>query len=131
MAAAPAYAATPLLGSVLVSNSAADTAFATPAHAVLLVAAGANGTKIAEIDLIPGGTIATGGVVVNIYLYNGTTYALHESVLIAAITPATQVAALKYTYTYDNLVLPSGSSLYVTETVISQPVQVNAFGASL
>lgn len=131
MAAAPAYAATPLIGSALISNAAADTSFSVPAHATLLVTAGASGTKVTEIDLIPAGTIASGGVVVNIFIYNGVTYYLHESVLIAAITPAIQVASLKYTYTYDNLVLPNDSFLYATETVVTQPVQVNAFGASL
>jgi hypothetical protein len=131
MAAAPAYAATPLLGSALVSNATADTSFSVPAHATLLVTAGANGSKVTEIDLIPAGTIASGGVVVNIFIYNGTAYYLHESVLIAAITPGTQTASQKYAYTYDNLVLPNGYFLYATETVITQPVQVNAFGASL
>jgi hypothetical protein len=131
MAATPAYAATPLLGSALVSNTTADTSFSAPAHATLLVTASANGSKITEIDLIPAGTIASGGVVVNIFIYNGAAYYLHESVLIAAITPGVQTASQKYTYTYDNLVLPNGYFLYATETVITQPVQVNCFGASL
>jgi hypothetical protein len=131
MATAPQYAATPLLGSVLVNNGTADTSFSAPTHATLLVTAGSNGSKITQIDLIPAGTISSGGVVVNIFIYNGTTYYLHESVLVAAITPGTQAASLKVSYTYDNLVIPTGSFLYATETVISQPVQVNAFGASL
>jgi hypothetical protein len=131
MATAPQYAATPLIGNELVNNGTADTNFETPSHASLLVTAGANGTKVTEIDLIPAGTISSGGVVVNIYIYNGTTYWLHESVLVPAVTPGTQAAPAKISYYYDNLVLPSGYFLYVTETVASQPVQVNAFGASL
>ena len=133
MAAAPAYAATPLAGAVLVRNTTADTAFGIPAHAELLLTAGASGTKVTEIDLTPGGTIATGGVVVNIYLYNGTTYYLapNGSVLVPAVTPAAQVPAPTIQNSYDNLVLPSGWSLYVTETVATQPVFVTVFGASL
>lgn len=133
MAVAPAYAATPLAGAVLVSNTTADTTFSVPANAVLLVTAGANGTKITEIDYTPGGTIATGGVIVNVYLYNGTTYYLapNGSVLVPAVTPATQQAVSTIQNTYDNLVLPTGWSLYVTETVATQPVFVTVFGASL
>jgi hypothetical protein len=131
MATAPSYAATPLIGSALVNNGTADTSYSAPTHGSTLLTAGSNGTKVAQIDLIPAGTISSGGVVVNIFIYNGTSYYLHESVLIAAITPATQVASLKYSYYYDNLVIPSGSTLYVTETIATQPVQVNAFGASL
>lgn len=131
MATAPAYAATPLLGAVLVNNGTADTSFSTPTHATLLVTAGSNGTKITQIDVVPAGTISSGGVVVNIFLYNGSTYYLHESVLVAAITPGTQAASLKYSYYYDNLVLPASWYLYATETVATQPCQVSAWGSSL
>jgi hypothetical protein len=131
MAAAPAYAATPLLGTALINNGTADTSFSAPTHTTSLFTAGTNGTKLAQIDLIPAGTISSGGVVVNLFLYNGTSYFLHESVLIAAITPATQVASLKYSLYYDSCVLPTTWSLVATETVATQPVQVNAYGASL
>ena len=131
MAAAPQYAATPLAGAALISNATADTSFSVPAHATTLVTAGSNGTKLTQIDLIPAGTISSGGVVVNLFLYNGTTYYLHESVLVPAVTPATQLAPAKQSYTYDNLVLPSGWFLVATETIATQPVQVNAYGASL
>lgn len=131
MAAAPQYAATPLVGAALISNGTADTSFSAPSHATELVQAGASGTKITQIDVIPAGTISSGGVVVNIFLYNGTTYYLHESVLVPAVTPGTQTAPAKLSFTYDNLVLPSGWYLYATETIATQPCQVNAYGASL
>jgi hypothetical protein len=133
VAAAPAYASNPLLGAVLIDNGTADTSFSAPSHATLLVTAASTGTKITEIDFTPGGTISSGGVVVNIFLYNGTTYYLapNGSVLVAAVTPATQVAPPTVQNYYDNLVLPSGWSLYATETIASQPVFVIAFGASL
>jgi hypothetical protein len=132
MATAPAYASTPLLGNALINNGTADTSFSAPTHTTTLFTAGSNGTKLVQVDLIPAGTISSGGVVVNLFFYNGSSYFLHESVLITAITPATQVASLKYSYYYDSVVLPSNSwSLVATETVVSQPVQVNAYGASL
>jgi hypothetical protein len=131
MATAPAYAVTPLIGTALITNSTADTSFSTPTHATLVLTGGASGTKITQIDVLPAGTISSGGVVVNIFLYNGTTYYLHESILVAAITPATQVPSVKYSYTYDNLVIPSGWYVYATETVVTQPCQVSVYGASL
>lgn len=130
MAAAPTYTAVPLIGAVLVNNATADTSFSAPTHAVVLVTAGANGSKVNQIDLIPAGTISAGGVVVNIFLYNGTTFYLHESVLVPAVTPGTQLAPAKISFRYDDLVIPSGWFLYATETVITQPVQVNAYGGS-
>lgn len=131
MAAAPAFASTPLLGGALINNGSADTNYASPSHAVLLLTAGAGGTKVSQIDLIPAGTINSGGVVVNIYAYNGTSYYLFESVLVPAVTPGVQAASAKQSFYYENLVLPNGWFLYATETVISQEVQVNVFGASL
>jgi hypothetical protein len=132
MAAAPAYASTPLLGTALINNGTADTSFSAPTHTTSLFTAGTSGTKLAQIDLVPAGTISSGGVVVNIFLYNGSSYFLHESVLVPAVTPGTQAASAKITYTYDNVTLPSSSwSLVATETVATQPVQVNAYGASL
>jgi hypothetical protein len=134
MATAPAYAATPLLGAALISNGTADSfPFTTaPAHATTLFTAGSNGTKLVQVDLIPAGTISSGGVVVVLFLYNGTSYFLHEAVLVPAVTPASQVAPAKISYYYDSCVLPSNSwSLVATETVATQPVQVNAYGASL
>jgi hypothetical protein len=131
MATAPSYAATPLVGNALINNGTADTSFSAPTHATLLVTAGANGSKITQIDVIPSGTISSGGVVVNVFLYNGTTYYLHESVLVPAVTPGTQVAPAKISYYYDNLVIPSGWYIYATETVVTQPCTVNVYGASL
>src|ERR1700691_3209320 len=133
MAAAPAYAATPLLGTALINNGTADTGFGStaPSHTTTLFSAGSNGTKLVQVDLIPAGTISSGGVVVHLFLYNGTAYFLHESVLIAAITPATQGASLKHRYYYDSCALPVTWSLVATQTVATQPVQVNAYGPSL
>ena len=131
MATAPAYAATPLIGAAVISNSSADTNFQTPSHATSVATAGSSGTKITEVDLLPVGTISSGGVVFNLYLYNGSTYYLLDSVLVPAVTPATQQNVTKIPLYYDNLVLPNGWSLYATETVVTQAVQVSAFGASL
>ncbi len=134
MATAPQYAIGPVAWTGLVPATA-DTSWTAPTNKTTLgtatSAGGSTGTKITEIDVIPAGTVVNG--LVNIFLYDGTTYHLHESVPIAAATLSTTVGPVKQTYTYDNLVLPSGWSLVVTTTVSGNVslVEVNAYGASL
>jgi hypothetical protein len=130
MATAPAYAATPVAWTGLVPSTA-DTSWTAPAHVTSLGSAGSNGTKITQVDVIPAGTVVAG--LVNVFLYDGTTYHLHESVTIAAASLSTTAGPVKQSYSYDNLVLPSGWSLVCTNTVSSNVslVEVNAYGASL
>lgn len=130
MAAAPAYAATPVAWCGLVPASA-DTSFTAPSAVTTLGSAGANGTKVTQVDVTPVGTVVAG--LVNVFAYDGSAYHLVESVTIAAATVNTTTAPAKQSFTYDNLVLPNGWSLRVTNTVAGNVslVTVNAFGASL
>ena len=131
MATAPAYAATPVAWCGLVPGTA-DSSFTAPSNQTTLGTAGASGTKITQIDVIPVGTVVAG--LVNVFAYDGTTYHLVESVTIASGTVSTTAAPVKQSFTYDNLVLPSNSwSLRVTNTVAGNVslVEVNAYGASL
>ncbi len=130
MAAIPAFAATPVVWSGLVPSTL-DTSMTAPTHVTTLGSAGANGTKIVQVDVTPIGTTVAG--LVNVFAYDGTTYHLHESVTIPVYTLSTTAAPVKQTYTYDNLVLPTGWSLVVTNTIAGNQslVEVNAFGASL
>ena len=130
MAAAPSYAVTPVAWTGLVPSTN-DTSWTAPTHVTTLGAAGANGTKITQVDVIDAGTESAG--LVNLFLFDGTAYHLHESVTIAAATPSTTVAPLKQSLYYDNLVLPTGWSLVCTTTVVADEslITVNAFGASL
>ena len=130
MATAPAYAATPVAWPGLVPGTA-DTSNTVPTHVTSLGSAGANGTKITQIDIIPTATVVAG--IVNVFAYDGTTYHLHEPVTIAAATVSTTAAPVKQSFYYDNLVLPNGWSLAVSNTVSSNVsiIEVNAYGASL
>ena len=89
MAAAPVYADTPNPGCGLVPGTA-DTSFTAPANKTTILTAGANGTKVTQIDVIPVGTVVAG--LVNVFAYDGTTYHLVESVTIAAATVSTNMA---------------------------------------
>lgn len=130
MAATPAYAATPVAWCGLVP-AIADTSFTAPANQTTLGSAGANGTTVVQVDVIPAGTTVAG--LVNVFAYDGTAYHLVESVTIAAATLSATAAPAKQSFFYDNLVLPSGWSLRVTNTVAGNVslITVNAFGASL
>lgn len=129
MASAPAYASTPVAWCSLVPSTA-DTSNTAPSHVTSLGSAGASGTKITQIDVVPVGTVVAG--VVNVFLYDGSAYHLHEPVTIPAATVLASSAPVKQSFTYDNLVLPSGWSLAVTNTESSNVslVEVNAYGAS-
>ena len=130
MAAAPAYASTPVLWSGLVPSTN-DTSWTAPTHVTTLGSAGSNGTKITEVDVIDAGTESAG--LVNLFLYDGTNYHLHESVLLTALNLSTIIPPAKTSFYYDNVVLPSGWSLVCSTTVAGNEsvVSVNAYGASL
>ena len=130
MAASPAYAATPVIWAGLVPGTA-DGGWTAPSNITTLGSAGASGTKITQIDITPAGTVVAG--LVNVFLYDGSAYHLHESVTIAAQTLSTTAAPVKQSFYYDNLVLPSGWSLRVTNTVSGNVslITVTAAGASL
>ena len=131
MAAAPSYAATPVTWAGLVPSTN-DTSFTAPSHVTTLGTGGSSGTKITQIDVIPTATVVAG--LVNVFLFDGTTYHLHESVAINAATVNATTAPVKTSLYYDNLVLPSSSwTLACSNTEASNEslIEVNAFGASL
>lgn len=131
MAAAPSYATTPRVGSVLVNQGTADAAYSTaPSHGSTLLSAGSGGTKVTQIDVTPAATIGS-LVTVTVWLFDGTNYRLHEAPTFTTVTLGAATPGTKVSYNYENLVLPSGWSLYVTETVANQAFQVTAFGADL
>lgn len=109
----------------------ADTSLTAPTNTTTLGSAGASGTKVTEIDVIPVGTTVAG--LVNIFAYDGSAYHLVTSVTIAVATLSTTAGPAAQAFTYDNLVLPSGWSLRCTSTVSGNVslVTVNAFGADL
>jgi hypothetical protein len=128
LAASPVFAVTPRSMCGLVPSTA-DTSNTAPTHVTSLGSAGSSGTKISQIDVTPVGTVVAG--IVNVFLYDGTTYHLHEPVTIPAATVSTTAAPVKQSYYYDNLNLPSGWSLAVSNTVSGNVslVEVSAFGA--
>lgn len=131
MAAAPAFAATPVCWSGLVPATA-DTSLTAPTNATTLGTAGASGTQVNEVVLQGVGTTAAG--VVNIFLHDGSTYHLFDQVQVVAVTSSTTAGAWRAARKYDNLWLPNNSwTLRATCTVagLQSLVKVTAFGGSL
>src|SRR5690349_9796187 len=130
MATAPQYAATIKVGSAAVSSSA-DNTWTSPTNQVSLLTGGTNGTDVFEIDLQGIGTTVAG--IINLALYDGTTYHMFDQVLVAAVTPSTTALAWRSNpRQYTNLFIPSNTwSLRAWTMVASQLVKITAFGADL
>ena len=130
MATAPAFAATPVCWSGLVPATL-DTSLTAPSNVTALGTAGASGTKIEEIVCQAVGTTIAG--VVNIFLYDGSTYHFYDFFIIPAYTSSTTVGAWRASRGYQNLILPSNSwSLRCTVTIAGDQsmVKVTATGGS-
>lgn len=130
MASAPAFAATPRIGSVAATtNSARDGSGTAPAT---VITAGSSGTQIREVVIRSTGQPADS--VALIWLHDGSTLTLFDEVdLGAPAAGSTTVAAYRTSVRYDNLFLPSGWSLRATVTVAptSGSVVFVALGADL
>lgn len=130
MASTPAFAATVVVGSGLITG--ADTSLTAPTTTTTIVTAGSSGTKIEEI--VFQGTGTTVASVLNVFRYDGTTYHLIDQVLITAVTSSTTAVAFRAVRQYANLLLANGDTLRVSQTVSSTAadrLKVTAFGGSL
>ena len=129
MASAPAFAATPRIGSVTVSttNAARD---GTGTIATVFTA-GASGSQIREVDLKA--TATTNAASVVLFLYDGTTYSVLTEVAVSAITASATTASYSSSVRFDNLFLPANWSLRasITAAPASGTVVVVALGADL
>lgn len=132
MATNPAYAATVNNNAALLT--ALETNLQVPTQAVLILTAGATGTKIEEIvveatatSLVP--TTVAG--LVYLFLYDGSTYHLFDVVAVTAITASATAAGFRSSKMYNNLVLKNGWKLYAANSVSgnNSVLKVHAFGA--
>ena len=130
MASAPVFAATPVCWSGLVPATA-DPSMVTPTNVTTLGTAGASGTKIEEIVCQGVGTTAAG--VINIFLYDGSTYHLFDLFIVPAYTSSTTAGAWRASRQYQNLILPANTwTLRCTVTTAGNQsmVKVTATGGS-
>jgi hypothetical protein len=97
-----------------------------------IVTAGASGTRIDYIDIQGVATTVAG--LINLFVYDGTTYFLWTQVPVIASTSSTTAPAFVANLSSNNnsnimpLTLPTGYSLRATTSVAQTGIRVNAYG---
>lgn len=130
MAANAQYAATPKVGSALLTT--ADTSLTAPTTVGTVVTAGASGTRIDYIDIQGVATTAAG--IINLFLFDGTNYILWNQVPVIAVTSSTTAVAFQALLSSNSnanimpLTLPTGWSLRATTTTAQTGIRVTAYG---
>jgi hypothetical protein len=127
MAANPAFISTARLG--VASVSTANTAIDGTGTITDLITGVAAGTRVLEIAAQCSASSAAG--LVNLFIYDGTTWTLFDQISISAATTSTTVKGNRNNATYVNLVLPSASWKIGCTTTIAQATRVYAFGGDL
>jgi hypothetical protein len=131
VATSPAYAATVDNGANLVGTL--ESNLQVPVHAALIFTAGANGSKIEEIVVQASNTaltVTTVAGLVYLFLYDGTTYHLFDTIAVTAISGTATVAPFRLSKVYNNLVLKSGWYLYASQSIAGNNslLKVHALG---
>lgn len=130
MATSAQYAATPKVGSALLTT--ADTSLTAPTTVGTVLTAGANGTRIDYIDIQGVATTVAGNI--NLFIYDGTTYMLWNQVNVIAVTSSTTSPAWQAVLSSTGnanlmpLTLPTGYSLRATTSVAQTGIRVTAYG---
>jgi hypothetical protein len=133
MATDPAFASTVNNGTALI-GATAETNLQVAAQTVTVITAGASGTKIEEIVVEATTTSLTPTTVaglVYIFLYDGATYHLYDTLAVTAVTASTTVAPFRTSKTYTNLFIKTGWSLRASQSIAGNVslLKVSAFGA--
>lgn len=130
MATNAQYAATPKIGSALLTT--ADTSLTAPTTVGTVFTAGASGSRIDYIDIQGVATTLAG--LINLFIFDGTTYFLYTQIPVVAITSSTTSPAFQAVISSNanaNLLpinLPTGYSLRATTSVAQTGIRVIAQG---
>jgi len=124
------YASTPKVGSALLTT--ADTSLTAPTTVGTVLSAGSSGTRIDYIEIQGVATTVAG--LINLFIYDGSTYFLWQQVPVLAITSSTTVPAWSLLLSSNSnanimpLTIPTGYSLRATTSVAQTGVRVIAYG---
>jgi len=130
MATSAQYAATPKVGSALLTT--ADTSLTAPTTVGTVFTAGSSGSRIDYIDVQ--GVATTTACIVNLFIFDGTTYFLWQQIPVIAVTSSTTAPAFTAALSSNGnanimpLTIPTGYSLRATVTVTQTGVRVIAYG---
>ena len=130
MAANPSFISTPRIGRL--SLSTANTATDGTGTINDLITGVAAGTRVLSVNVQ--GTVTTAASLVNLFLWNGTTWDLFDQITISAVTGGNTAKSYRLVTVYTDLVLPSatwkiGATITVAPT--TGTVRVFAFGGDL
>ena len=126
------YASTPVFGAVLLTT--ADTSLTAPTTVGTVLTAGASGTRIDFIEIQGVATTVTS--IVNLFIYDGTTYHLWQQIPIIPVTSSTTAVAFSTTTSTNNspnvmpMIIPTGYSLRATTTIAQTGLKVIAYGGN-
>lgn len=130
MATSAQYAATPKVGSALLTT--ADTSLTAPTTVGTVFTAGSSGSRIDYIDIQ--GVATTTACIVNLFIFDGTNYFLWQQVPVQAITSSTTAPAFTASLSSNSnanimpLTIPTGYSLRATVSVTQTGIRVIAYG---
>ena len=107
-----------------------DASLTAPTNVATVFTAGASGSKIEQIALMQIANTTAGGLV-NIFLYDGTTYHLFDQFQFGTLTLPTTTTTPRQDKYYANLVLKTGWSVRATVNVAAgqSAFKVFALGA--
>lgn len=126
------YATTPVFGAALLTT--ADTSLTAPTTIGTILTAGASGTRIDFIEVIGVATTVAG--IVNLFIYDGTTYHLWQQIPVIPVTSSTTATSFSSVTATNNspnvmpMIIPTGYSLRATTTIAQTGVKVIAYGGN-
>jgi hypothetical protein len=134
MATAPAFTATINNGSVLLAG--AETNLQVPTTTGIVLTAGATGTQIYEVVVEATTTTLVATTVaglIYLFLFDGTTYHLFDTIGVTAVTPSATVAPYRARSVYTNLIVKTGWSLRASQSIAGNAsiLKVSAFGGDM
>ncbi len=124
------YASIPKVGSALLTT--ADTSLTAPTTVGTVFTAGSSGSRIDYIDIQGVATTVAG--LINLFIYDGTTYFLWQQIPVQAVTSSTTAPAFTAVLSSNSnanvmpLSIPTGYSLRATTTTAQTGVRVIAYG---
>ena len=124
------YASIPKVGSALLTT--ADTSLTAPSTVGTVFTAGSSGSRIDYIDIQGVATTIAG--LINLFIYDGTTYFLWQQIPVQAVTSSTTAPAFTAILSSNSnanimpLNIPPGYSLRATTTTAQTGVRVIAYG---
>jgi hypothetical protein len=130
MSTSAQYASTPKVGAALLTT--ADTSLTAPTTVGTVITAGSSGTRIDYIEVM--GVATTVASLINLFIYDGSTYSLWQQIPVLAVTTSTTAPSFSAVISSNNnanimpLTLPTGYSLRATTTVAQTGVKVIAYG---